>query len=135
MESDERSVAGRWFAVRVEFEKHDGGRKAWDVVKHVLLGIVTIGITLVDYDPRRSSNVVVLRRDNGSAVLGYRYSTVGDATLHATSLAERLKTMHVFDFCRDLGLPMESVAGEGEELSAGAQVDWQGYAVGRLPKV
>jgi len=135
MEADEGSVAGRWFAVRVEFETHVGGRRVWDLVKHVLLGVVTLGISLVDYDPRRASNVVLLRHDNGSAVLGFRYSTLGGAALHATSLAERLERTHVFDFCRELGLPMSVVAGEGRPREEGGEVTWRGYEVGRLPTV
>ncbi|WP_418059977.1 hypothetical protein [Pimelobacter simplex] len=135
MEADEGSVAGRWFAVRVEYEEHTGAHKAWDVVKHVLLGIVTLGFTLIDYNPRRPSNVLVVRRDDGTTVVGYRHSTVGEAALHATSLVDRFGEVHVFDLCRDLGLPVEAVAGEGRPLLERAEVDWQGYDVGRLPAV
>ncbi|GAA1503014.1 hypothetical protein [Nocardioides humi] len=133
MEADERSVAARWFGVRAEYEEHAGGQTAWDVVKHVLLGVVTLGLTFVDYDPRRRCNVLVVRHDDGTAVAGYDHSTVGDATLHVSSLLERLDTLHVFDFCRELGIPVDAVVGEGRGQDGPSAATWRGYDVGMLP--
>ena len=60
-------------------------------------GLVTMGLTMGEYDPKSSCKVVVVRRDTGEEVLSFAYDSVGAATGHVASLRSRLEVEHVFD--------------------------------------
>jgi hypothetical protein len=59
--------------------------------------------------------VIVFARDSGERVATFSYAHLGEATLHLRDLSSRLTTMHVYDFCRDLGLRTDLVVGAGRD--------------------
>lgn len=111
--SEAGNEAARWFTVAAEFERVAGWNMAWRYVKEVFIGLASMGLTLGDVDPKRFCDVRVLRRDTGECVAHYSYEHLGEAHTHVTSLTSRLEDTHVFDFCRDLGIPIHHVVGEG----------------------
>jgi hypothetical protein len=111
-------VAGRWFGVRAELERVGIARRMWRGFLQVVLSVVTVGISLDEWSPKRLTDVVVYRHDTGETVVRYRYRYLGPATAHVQSLLARLGKTHVFDFCRELGIDIGQVVGEGADEGA-----------------
>lgn len=116
------SAAGRWFAVRAEYERIGRARMAWLAAKAWVVGLVTWGLTLGDFDPKRFCDVLVIRHDTGAVIASYDYEHLSAASAHVDRLRTRLDSVHVFDFCRDLGISTEEVVGPG--ASIGSQASW-----------
>lgn len=118
MEGTEANVASRWFGVRGEYEDLEPARKFWEILKHIVIGVATIGL-LDPLDPKRRCMVVLYRRDNGRVVLNYECNRASEMEDHALWLASRLPTTHVFDLCRELGLSTDHVVGPGTDEPPG----------------
>jgi len=119
------SVAGRWFGVRAEFERVSRLGTMWRTVKWSILGFVTLGLTLGDFDPKRFCDVIVFRRDTGQEVASFSYDFLREASDHVEDLRRRLEGTHVYDFCRELGVGTDSVVGAGSSESLEPTVVWQ----------
>jgi len=119
------SVAGRWFGVRAEFERVSRLGTMWRTVKWSILGFVTLGLTMGDFDPKRFCDVIVFRRDTGQEVTSFSYDVLGEASDHVEDLRRRLEGTHVYDFCRELGVGTDSVVGAGSSESLEPTVVWQ----------
>ncbi len=123
MTSDD-SVAGAWFAVRAEVQRFGLIRQIVAVVSELLLGVfVTMGLTWAEFDPRRFCDVHVIRREEGDSVCVFRYTHLAEGSAHAFEIARRLRELNAFDFCRELGIPMERVAGPGQ-LGPFPEIAW-----------
>lgn len=121
----ESTYACRWFEIRAEHEERVAfSRKAAAVARMVACYIVTRGIDWGDYDPRRFCDVLVLRRDTQSPVARYCYDRLGEASDHVVSLQLRLTAMHVYDFCRELSIPVEAVEGAGSGQAVDEDLIW-----------
>lgn len=119
---DPGGLAGRWFGVRAEYVRPPVLIRIRQSISWFFGGVLTLGLTMGDYDPKRSCSVIVLRRDTGGEVARFSYESLGDATGHVASLRSRLEATHVFDFCRELGIPTAAVAGAGSEEPS--SVEW-----------
>jgi hypothetical protein len=123
-EEHTQAPAGRWFDVGGVHEEPGRLRAAWTGIRTAVLVVVSVAMNPDWYEPRRPCAVVIHRRDDGSVVLRFEHDSVEEATLHLSSLRERLGTEDVLDFCRDLGIPASHVVGPGAELDPGADVEW-----------
>lgn len=115
MAEPSEALAARWFGVRGEYERAGRVRMTWLTIREFLLALVTLGVFLGEFDPKRFCDVVVFSRDSGEPVAMFSYSHLGEATLHLRDLSSRLGTMHVYDFCRELGLGPDLVVGPGRD--------------------
>ena len=118
------SVAGRWFEVRAEYQRFGPLSTSLSVVRELLLALATFGLFLGEWDPKRFCDVLVVRRDNGETVAKFSYRRLGGASLQVESFGERLETQPIFDFCRELGIPMSDVEGGGREPDQTRRVTW-----------
>ena len=118
------SVAGRWFGVRAEYERFGPVRTVWVVVRELLLALVTLGIFMGEWDPKRLCNVVVFERGTGVTVALLKFDHLREATYYVSNLRGRLGTEPVFDFCRELGIPMSDVVGPGQTPDLFANLRW-----------
>lgn len=125
---DSMALACQWFGVRGEYELLTRRRMAARSAREVALWFVSFGLLMGEFDPKRFGDVIVFRRDTGESVLVYSYDHLGEATDHLLSLRSRLSSMHVFDFCRVLGLTTALVVGSGcgEAEDDGADGAWKG---------
>jgi hypothetical protein len=123
--SDE-AIAARWFGVRAEFELLGRGRMAVRSARQLLLYVVSAGLLMGDFDPKRFCDVVVFRRDTGATVATFSYTHLGEATGHVTDLRDRLLSAHVFDLCRELGLSTDLVVGPGQGIELDPVDPWVG---------
>lgn len=121
-EPSEAALAVRWFGVLGEYERAGRVRMTWLSIREFLLAFVTLGIFLGEFDPKRFCDVVVFARDSDEPVATFSYDHLGEATLHLRDLSSRLTTMHVYDFCRDLGLGTALVVGPGQDAGTADQV-------------
>jgi len=111
---DSEQAAGRWFVVRAEYEHLGPVRMLLRVVREFGLALLTAGVFLGEFDPKRFCDVLVLRRDNGDSVTVFSYKNLGAAAYHVENLWVRLSDTHVFDFCRELSIPTDVVVGPGQ---------------------
>ena len=126
METEGRaSVAGRWVGVRAEFERVSRLGMLWRTVKWSILGFVSLGLTMGDFDPKRFCDVIVVRRDTGQEVASFSYDGLGEASDHVEVLRRRLEGTHVYDLCRELGVGTDSVVGAGSSESLEPTVVWR----------
>lgn len=116
-------LACQWFGLRAEFEAQDRAAKRRGLAREVLLSVVTLGLSLTSYNPRRFCDVIVYRLDSGKIVMIFRYDEVEGATAHIESLRTRLESMAVQEFCEDIGVPTTEISGGGDQ-SMSATVDW-----------
>jgi hypothetical protein len=112
--SQEDAFAARWFGVRGEFQLVSRRRMAMLTAREWLLYLVSWGVFAGDFDPKRFCDVIVFRRDTGDVVASFPHTHLGAATGHLTDLRTRLLSTQVFDFCRELGLSIDVVAGPGQ---------------------
>jgi len=126
--SDE-AIAARWFGVRAEFELLGRGRMAVRAAREWVLYFVSAGLLMGDFDPKRFCDVLVFRRDTGATVARFSYTHLGDATDHVVDLRARLLSTHVFDFCRELSLSTDLVAGPGQGVERDPIDPWVGVRV------
>lgn len=117
------SRAGRWFDARAVYQDTGWAWTLWAGVKTVVVMFATLGFSLVWYEPKRFYDVIVFRRDDGSTVLRFDYEKVEDGTYHLSSLRQRLREEHVFDFCRALGISIGQVVGPGEDIVDRAEAE------------
>jgi hypothetical protein len=122
------SLAGRWFDVRAVYQETNWAWTVWTGMKTVFLMIVTVGLSLLWYEEKRFCDIILFRRDDGSTVLRFDYDKVEDATHHLGWLRERLREEHVYDFCRDLGIPVNQVVGPGQDIDEAIEVGWAAVA-------
>ncbi|KRB74010.1 hypothetical protein ASE01_18620 [Nocardioides sp. Root190] len=118
------SSAGCWFDVRALYQETNWTWTVWTGIKTTFLMFATLGLSLLWYEEKRFCDVVLFRRDNRTAVLRFDYDKVEDATIHLSSLRERLATEHVYDFCRELGIGTEHVVGPGLPMEEDTAVEW-----------
>lgn len=124
MEPTSTSIAARWFGVRAEFEEVDGWRNFINAIKQFGLGLVTLGLSSGTFDPKRFCDVIIFRLDTGTDVAMFRYNTLEPADLHVSSLVERLAGLHVHDFCRELGIPIDATEGSGRAVELPVAPRW-----------
>ncbi|WP_408895761.1 hypothetical protein ACJ5H2_12680 [Nocardioides sp. R1-1] len=122
-DSPSESLAGRWFDARAIYEDTGWAWTLWAGVKTVVVMFATLGLSLEWYEPKRFYDVLVVRRDDGSTVLRFDYERAEEGTYHLSSLRQRLREEHVFDFCRALGIPIGQVVGPGEEIVDDAEAE------------
>ena len=94
-----------------------------------VLHLLTAGVFAGDFDPKRFCDVRVFRCDNGATVATFSYMHLGSATIHVVDLRARLLSTHVFDFCRELGLSIDVVAGPGQGVELDPIDPWVGVRV------
>jgi len=95
----------------------------WRMAREFLGGLVT-AMTVVGDDLKIFCDVIVFRRDTGSAVATFPHDYLGEAKAHVESLQERLESTQVFDLCRDLGISIDVIEGEGESQEGVLPVTW-----------
>lgn len=104
---DPREPAGRWFEVVVEAEQI-----SWlATVRQFLISLFAYCLPLgfwwaPDGEVKQRTNVLLVRRRDQAAVAVYEYSRFSEALVHRTALERRLATQTLFDFSRELGLPL-----------------------------
>ncbi|MFL6109613.1 MAG: hypothetical protein ACJ72L_21820 [Marmoricola sp.] len=107
----------------MEYERVGRVRMVWRMVREFLVDLVTMSWVQGD-DLKVFSDVVVFRRDTGGTVAAYPYDYLGEAKTHVESLLERLESTQIFDFCRDLGISIDAIAGEGDLEGGALPVTW-----------
>lgn len=107
-------VAGRWFAVEVEYEPISRTRKATWIVGSGLLYLLTF---LLYLRPLRQRSVVrLVRRSDLATVATYEHRLAEDLDSDVVWFRTHLAEDQVFDFCRRIGVPIEHVAGGGQDF-------------------
>ncbi|HEU5034491.1 MAG TPA: hypothetical protein VFT62_07015 [Mycobacteriales bacterium] len=105
---DPENAAGRWLAVSISWERAGrirlAGRVITELVTNLLAGGWAGGIPA-----KRRSEIVVRRRDNGAVVATFDHDYEPEVLDHLASLQERLVTLRLWDFCRDVGIRYELV--------------------------
>lgn len=108
-------VAGRWFAVEVEYEPIRWGRKASWIVGSGLLYLLTF---LLYLRPLRQRSVVrLVRRSDRKTVATYEHRLAEDLDSDVVWFRTHLVEDHVFDFCWRIGVPVEHVEGGGQDFT------------------
>lgn len=105
--------AGRWFAIRAEYERVRWPGMVRRYIKEFALAFVSLSV--VTPDLKIFCDVFIVRRDTGAAVAAFSYSHISEATHHVEDLRSRLASTQVFDFCRELRIGVTAVAGPGTE--------------------
>jgi hypothetical protein len=118
------AVAGRWFGVSASTQHVGVWRKAWQVIRELFLGLITLGLTWGEFDPPRRCVVAVFRRDTGQIMAEFNYTHLSEASMHVPALWERLQTENVFDFCRELGIQFDAVKGGGQDQPQNSDDVW-----------
>ncbi|TWH01913.1 hypothetical protein L615_014100000010 [Nocardioides sp. J9] len=121
------AVAARWIGVRVVYRETTFWWTVGAYVKNVLMLFATVGLSLLWYEPKRFCDVILYRLDTGATLCRYEHTNSEDAIDHVSSLKDRLLGSQVFDFCRELGIPMVEIAGEGMEPPSSIddiEVEW-----------
>lgn len=96
----------------------------WEAIKSVALGGATWGLFGGDVDPKRRCDVTVFRRDTGQSVAAFSHDFLSEAEIHVNDLVRRFAEAHVFDFCRQLGISTDVVAGEGSATPLNPTTIW-----------
>lgn len=108
-DADSESAAARWLAASLTWEPAGRlrllGRALLEIASDVLTGGWIGGIPA-----KRRAKVLVRRRDNDRTVITFDHDIEGEALDHLESLNDRLHSMRLFDFCRDVGIDYGSVA-------------------------
>ncbi len=117
-------TASRWFGIRAEYEYVSPWRKFAVALRQFFVGLASLGLTLIEYNPKRWCNVIVYDRLDGRPVQVFAHSHLGPADSHAVNLLERARTMDVVDFCRELRIAPEKVLGDGLEPPQQHLIDW-----------
>lgn len=107
-------VAGRWFAIEVEYEPVGWGRKARWVVLGGLLYFATLGVYLLPL--RQRSTVRLLRRSDMGTVATYEHRHAADLDGDLVWFRTHLVEDQVFDFCRRIGVATAHVEGGGQDF-------------------
>lgn len=104
------SAAGRWFVVRVDHAPSRRRRALW-LARWLVLDAASLGFHHAAY--RSPGTILVVRRDDGSVVARLSFAEPAQMWWRAEDLAAELRERHVFDFCRDLRIPLHHVSGAG----------------------
>lgn len=104
----------------------------WEAIKSLALGGATWGLFGGDVDPKRRCDVTVFRRDTGQGVATFSYDFLSEAENHVNDLVRRFAETHVFDLCRQLGIPTDVVAGEGSATPLNPKTIWREVPAQRL---
>lgn len=126
--SVESNLAKRWFKVQAEYQALNRVQMIWLVLRELVITFLTLGIFLGSFDPKRFCDVVVLRRDTNDPVILFRYKHLEEANAHLMSLQYRLSHLQVYDFCRELGIPIDSVQGTGFDDDPDPEAAWIGIS-------
>lgn len=113
-ETTTTDVAGRWFAVEVEYEPIRWTRKAGWILGSGFLYFMTIGFYLRPM--RQRSTVRLVRRTDRATVATYEHRLAEDLDSDLVWFRGHLVEDQVFDFCRRIGVPIEHVAGGGRDF-------------------
>lgn len=108
-------VAGRWFAIEVEYEPIRWTRKAGWIALGGLLYFLSIGAYVLPL--RQHSTVRLVRRSDLRAVATYEYRHAADLDNDLVWFPIHLVEDHVFDFCRRIGVPTVHVEGGGQDFT------------------
>lgn len=108
-------VAGRWFAIEVEYEPIRWSRKAGWIVGSGLLYLLTFCLYLRPL--RQRSTVRLVRRSDRRTVATYQHRLAEDLDSDLVWFRTHLVEDHVFDFCRRIGVPLEHVEGGGQDFT------------------
>lgn len=108
-------VAGRWFAIEVEFEPIRWTRKLGWILGSGLLYFMTVGFYLRPM--RQRSTVRLVRRSDLATVATYVHRLAEDLDSDLVWFRIHLVETHVFDFCRRIGVPVEHVEGGGQDFA------------------
>jgi len=100
-ETTTTDVAGRWFAIEVEYEPIRWPRKASWILGSGLLYFVTVGCYLRPM--RQRSTVRLVRRSDRRTVATYEHRLAEDLDSDLVWFGIHLVETHVFDFCRRIG--------------------------------
>lgn len=107
-------VAGRWFAIVVEYEPIRWTRKSGWIVGSGLLYFLTFCLYLRPL--RQRSMVRLVRRSDLRTVATYEHRLAGDLDSDLLWFRSHLVEDQVFDFCRRIGVPIEHVEGGGQDF-------------------
>jgi hypothetical protein len=103
------SAASRWLEVSITWEPAGpvrlAGRAALEFVTDLVAGGWAGGIPA-----KRRSVLAVMRRDDGRTVITFDHDYEQEALDHLDSLKQRLRTMRLWDFCRDVGIAFDRVS-------------------------
>lgn len=95
--------ASSYFEIRVEHERVSRLRMAGRRIATLFLWLVDPTF-LFEFEPKYRSTVHVIRSTDGDVMADYEHDHESTALDHAQSLRERLDTMSIADFARDLGI-------------------------------
>ncbi|NYI47532.1 hypothetical protein BJ993_004612 [Nocardioides aromaticivorans] len=107
-------VAGRWFAIEVEYEPIRRGRKAGWIAAGGALYFVTLGVYILPL--RQRSTVRLLRRSDMGTVATYEHRHAADLDGDLVWFRTHLVEDQVFDFCRRIGVATAHVEGGGQDF-------------------
>lgn len=113
-ETTTSDVAGRWFAIEVEYEPIRWWKKAGWLVGSGLLYLLTVLLYLRPL--RQRSTIRLLRRSDLATVATYEHRLAEDLDSDLVWFRLHLVETNVFDFCRRIGVPIEHVEGGGQDF-------------------
>lgn len=108
-------VAGRWFAIDVEYEQIRWTRKAGWIALGGLRYFLSLGAYVLPL--RQRSTVRLVRRSDLATVTTYEYRRAADLDSDLVWFPIHLVEDHVFDFCRRIGVPTVHVEGGGQDFA------------------
>lgn len=108
-------VAGRWFAIEVEYEPIRWPKKLGWVLGSGFLYFITVGCYLRPM--RQRSTVRLVRRSDRGTAATYEHRLAEDLDSDLVWFRIHLVEDHVFDFCRRIGVPTVHVEGGGQDVT------------------
>jgi hypothetical protein len=76
--------------------------------RHVA-GALALQLSSLGSEAKDPAEVIVIRRSDGATLATFHHDYLAEAVNHRDSLCDRLRTEHIFDMCRELGIDMMQV--------------------------
>lgn len=118
------TAAGRWFGLQAEVEAQSRSRRTVELFRQLGLGVLTLGLSLSEYNPRRFCDIVVYRRSDGLPVLHFSYDTLSASEMHLQRLRDLLNGAEVEAFCDEFEIPKHLASGDGDPGVESIEIEW-----------
>lgn len=119
-----QTAAGRWFGLQAEIEVQTRARRVLELLRQCGLGVLTLGFSLAEYDPRRFCDIIVYRRSDALPVLHFNYDTLAGSDLHLQRLKDLLNVTEVGAFCDEFEIPRHLASGSGDPDIESTEIEW-----------